>query len=156
MFDYHLEHIFTVMNGILKVERIGPVPEGMLNDCSFTGGGIEGPTISGRPRPVPRAHGRRGNHRCTRQYRHRRWSAGRCHVLRKVGPWRGRLSEVSSERPRGIPARGNSIAHGPALSHDPPQLSVAQPRAGLGNRSDRASTPCGHLRHVRRAVEERE
>jgi hypothetical protein len=51
MFDYHLEHIFTVMNGILKVERIGPVPEGMLNDCSFTGGGIEGPTISGRPRP---------------------------------------------------------------------------------------------------------
>jgi hypothetical protein len=27
---------------------------------------------------------------------------------------------------------------------------------GLGNRSDRASTPCGHLRRVRRAVEERE
>ncbi len=51
LFDYRLEHIFTVMNGILKVERIGPVPEGMLNDLSFTGGGIEGPKMRGKLRP---------------------------------------------------------------------------------------------------------
>ena len=28
LFNYRLEHIFTVMNGTLKVGRIGPVPEG--------------------------------------------------------------------------------------------------------------------------------
>jgi hypothetical protein len=50
LFDYRLEHMFTVLNGILKEERIGPVPEGMLNNFSFTGGGIEGPKMRGRLR----------------------------------------------------------------------------------------------------------
>jgi hypothetical protein len=47
IFDYNLEHIFTVPSGTLKIEEIGSVPEGMLNDCSFTGGGIEGPKMHG-------------------------------------------------------------------------------------------------------------
>lgn len=51
LFDYRLEHIFTVFNGTLKVERIGPVPEGMLNDFSFTGGEIAGPKMRGKLRP---------------------------------------------------------------------------------------------------------
>ena len=50
LFDYRLEHIFTLSAGTLKVGRIGPVPEGMLNDFSFTGGAIDGPKLRGKLR----------------------------------------------------------------------------------------------------------
>ena len=50
LFDYRLEHIFTLSPGTLKMGRIGPVPEGMLNDFSFTGGEVAGPKMRGKLR----------------------------------------------------------------------------------------------------------
>jgi len=51
MFDYRLEHMFSVSVGTLRMARIGSVPEGILNDCAFTGGEVTGPQMRGSLRP---------------------------------------------------------------------------------------------------------